>query len=322
MTTDVLLILGAIFVWAAAALLGVICFFSKKPKSSQSQSHAQLLPVGIADWEDIVDYKMLYVDKTSLFNSLITTKRKVFLARPQGMGKSLLCSMLADLFVNGTSDFKHTAICDNWSDQNRYQVIRLSFGGLGGHDEIMMRNSLKGLLVESYVSAGFAQVKNMEYAATTLNRLLGHLSSISLKNRLVFLIDDWDYPLTASYGYPVRYQAALDVLSEFYTWLNHLEHVCFILVTGKTHELSSQLVTCGDIRDISADPEYATLLGLTPEELESNYAPFIEAAAQRRGESVEAVRAALEACACEVSLDGGAKVKLYNPRAVSRLLAP
>ena len=54
MTTDVLLILGAIFVWAAAALLGVICFFSKKPKSSQSQSHAQLLPVGIADWEDIV----------------------------------------------------------------------------------------------------------------------------------------------------------------------------------------------------------------------------------------------------------------------------
>lgn len=185
-----------------------------------------------------------------------------------------------------------------------------------------MRNSLKGLLVEAYVSAGFAQVKNMEYAATTLNRLLGHLSSISLKHRLVFLIDDWDYPLTASYGYPVRYQAALDVLSEFYTWLNHLEHVCFILVTGKTHELSSQLVTCGDIRDISADPEYATLLGLTPEELESNYAPFIEAAAQRRGESVEAVRAALEACACEVSLDGGAKVKLYNPRAVSRLLAP
>lgn len=142
------------------------------------------------------------------------------------------------------------------------------------------------------------------------------------KNRLVFLIDDWDYPLTASYGYPVRYQAALDVLTEFYAWLNRLNHVRFILVTGQAHELSSQLVTCGDIRDISADPEYATLLGFTLDELESNYAPFIETAVQRRGESVEAVRAALEECASEISLEGDTKVKLYNPRAVNRLLAP
>ena len=81
-------------------------------------------------------------------------------------------------------------------------------------------------------------------------------------------------------------------------------------------------MTCGDIRDISADPEYVSLLGFTPEELESNYAPFIEAAAQRRGESVAAVRAALEECASEISLEGGTKVNLYNPRAVNRLLAP
>lgn len=322
MSTDVLLILGTIFVWAAAALLGVICFFSKRPQKNNAQPNTMLLPVGVTDWEDIVDYNMFFVDKTSLLNSLLLTKRKVFLARSQGMGKTLLCSMLADLFVYGTGDFKGTAVGADWPDSKRYQVIKLSFGGLSGQDEVALRNSLKGLLVEAYVNAGFAQVKKMEYAATTLNRLLGHLSSISLKNRLVFLIDDWDYPLTASYGFPVRYQAALDVLSEFYAWLNHLNHVRFILVTGQAHELSSKLVTCGEIRDISTDPEYATLLGFTPDELESNYAPFIEAAAQRRGESVEAVRAALEACACEISLEGGTKVKLYNPRAVNRLLAP
>lgn len=322
MSTNVLLILGTAFVWAAAALLGVICFFSKKPKSSQSQSQATLLPVGVADWEDIVDFNMFYVDKTSLLNSLLSTKRKVFLARPQGMGKTLLCSMLADLFVYGTGDFKGTAVGADWPDNKRYQVIKLSFAGLAGQDEVALRNSLKGLLVEAYVNAGFAQVKKMEFAATTLNRLLGHLSSISLKNRLVFLIDDWDCPLTASYGYPVRYQAVLDVLSEFYAWLNKLNHVRFILVTGQAHELSSQLVTSGDIRDISADPAFATLLGFTPDELESHYAPFIEAAAQRRGESVEAVRATLEECASEISLEGGTQVKLYNPRAVNRLLAP
>ena len=117
-------------------------------------------------------------------------------------------------------------------------------------------------------------------------------------------------------------QLELDVLSEFYAWLNKLNHVRFILVTGQAHELSSQLVTSGDIRDISADPAFATLLGFTPDELESHYAPFIEAAAQRRGESVEAVRATLEECASEISLEGGTQVKLYNPRAVNRLLAP
>lgn len=322
MTTDVLLILGTIFVWAAAALLGLICFFTKKPHSSTPPSYGKLLPLGVANWEDIVDYNMFYVDKTSLLNSLITTKRKVFLARPQGMGKSLLCSMLADLLVNGTGDFKNTAIYDAWPDKNRYQVIKLSFGGLAGSDEIALRNSLKGLLVEAYLNAGFAQVKKLEFTATTLNRLLNHLSSISLKQRLVFLIDDWDYPLTANYDYPVRYQAVLAVLSEFYAWLNKLDHVRFILVTGQAHELSSKLVTCGDIRDISADPEYATVLGLTQDELELNYRPFIEAAAQRRGDSIEAVRAALEACVCVVSLENGAEVKLYNPRAVNRLLAP
>ena len=154
MSTDVLLILGTAFVWAAAVLLGVICFFSKKPKSSQPQSHATLLPVGVADWEDIVDYNMFFVDKTSLFKSLLMTKRKVFLARPQGMGKTLLCSMLADLFVYGTGDFKNTVVYGDWPDNKRNQVIRLSFGGMAGQDEVALRNSLKGLLVEAYVNAG------------------------------------------------------------------------------------------------------------------------------------------------------------------------
>ena len=78
----------------------------------------KVLPTGISDWDDIRYYDMFFVDKTEKLKSLVKIKRKVFLSRPRRMGKSILCSMLAELFKNGvTADFLDTAIHGSWPEK-------------------------------------------------------------------------------------------------------------------------------------------------------------------------------------------------------------
>lgn len=95
----------------------------------------KVLPTGISDWDDIRYYDMFFVDKTEKLKSLVKIKRKVFLSRPRHMGKSILCSMLAELFSKGvTDDFRDTAIYHSWPEQCTYPVISISFINVSGND--------------------------------------------------------------------------------------------------------------------------------------------------------------------------------------------
>ena len=51
-------------------------------------------PIGIQDFESIINDGYLYVDKTSLIYRLVTEGKIYFLSRPRRFGKSLLVSTL------------------------------------------------------------------------------------------------------------------------------------------------------------------------------------------------------------------------------------
>lgn len=69
----------------------------------------------------------IYVDKTAYVYELARERSKVFLARPEGFGKTLLLSTFESLFAHGLRDFHGLAIEDHWTDERRYTVLRLDF---------------------------------------------------------------------------------------------------------------------------------------------------------------------------------------------------
>lgn len=274
----------------------------------------KVLPTGISDWDDIRYYDMFFVDKTEKLKSLVKIKRKVFLSRPRRMGKSILCSMLAELFKNGvTDDFLDTAIHGSWPEKRTYPVISISFINISGNDVKTFENSLIDELVEAYKDAGFPEVEQFQSGTNSLDAFLKKLYSISNKHRLVLLIDEWDHPLSSNLGNEKNFNDVLSVLKQFYSWVRRIKHLRFVLVTGIMRYRSASLFTGQDIRDISMDPAYASLIGYTHEELITNYAPYIKEAAKRRGESEEELIAQLKDYYDGFCFDANAQVKLYSP---------
>ena len=271
------------------------------------------LPIGVSDWEAIRKADYFFVDKTAQLRNLVS-KPKIFLSRPRRMGKSMLCSMLKNLFTNGVRDFEGTAVHDLWTeDQGSDAVINLSFYRVKGDNLASFENSLISKIVTAYKLAGYPEVEAFAQDANNLDNFLDKLNQISRKDYLVFLIDEWDHPLSSNLGDEEKYNIALTVLQTFYSWLRELDHLRFVLVTGIMRYKSTSLFTGQDIRDISMDPDYASLVGYTHEELITNYAPYIKEAARRLGISEDELIAQLEAYYDGFCFDEEAKVKLYSP---------
>ena len=90
------------------------------------------LPLGICSWSEIRANNFFFVDKSAKLAVLVSDLHKVFFARPYGMGKTLLCSMLKELFAHGTQNFEGTAIYDEWPEAQCYQVISLNLSEIFG----------------------------------------------------------------------------------------------------------------------------------------------------------------------------------------------
>ena len=60
-------------------------------------------PIGIQNFEELIQTGCVYVDKTNLIYNLIDEGKYYFLSRPRRFGKSLLISTL-DAFFSGRKD--------------------------------------------------------------------------------------------------------------------------------------------------------------------------------------------------------------------------
>ena len=87
---------------------------------------------GISQYTDFAAKNALFVDKTALLQKLVDEKF-VLLSRPRRFGKSLLVSMLTELFTNGVKNFQGKTIYERWHEKT-YPALNLSFAGLTNPD--------------------------------------------------------------------------------------------------------------------------------------------------------------------------------------------
>ena len=284
--------------------------------SEQIEQNLQDLPIGISDWEYIQGKNLFFVDKSAKILKLIAKPRKVFLSRPRRMGKTTLISHIKEYFTArpGTPDAQQVA--------EQVYVITLKFDEVEGANAAALEQSLQDSLVEAYNAAGIPQANECEAQAQSFGRFLKKLAQLKLDRPLVFLIDEWDKQLSLHLNHKEAFDENLAVLRTFYTWLRNLTNIRFILITGIMRYSESSLFTGNDITDISMDPLWADLVGVTEDELTKYYAPYIKEAARRLNCSEAELIAQLKEYYDGFCFDNEAKVKLYCPWSLNNFFRP
>ena len=239
------------------------------------------IPLGVSKWDVLRNRNYLIVDKTAKLAKLVEFNT-VCLARSRRMGKTTLCSMLYELFAHGTDKFKGTQIYDLWPEEKgrTYPVIRLSFSTMQCMDASEFENVLKENIATAFTTAGFPEAQSFDQNEL-LSVFLGNFDVIAEQHWLVFLIDDWDYPLFNSLDKEDDFKLFQAALSAFYAWLRNLPKKRFVLLTGIMRYCETSLFSGQDIQDLSMDPDFADLLGYTQDELQHAFKDYITLTCQQ-----------------------------------------
>ena len=235
-------------------------------------------PIGTQTFSKIMEEGMVYVHKTDLVYKLVQ-KNICFFCRPRRFGKSLLISTL-DGYFNGRKElFKGLKIEALEKDWKQYPVFRIDFsqGNFKNPDYIssIMRNYLdeweeKYNVCKKYDEIGvrFANVIVAAHEKTG--------------QKVVVLIDEYDKPMLDVLMEPEE-QWNRDYLKEIYsTFKKADEHLRFVLLTGVT-KFSQVSVFSGfnQPEDISMNPDFDALCGITVDEMEEYFDGEIEEMALR-----------------------------------------
>ncbi len=232
------------------------------------------LPIGIQTFEEIRKNGYLYVDKTAMVYRIANEGKPYFLSRPRRFGKSLLLSTFESYFLGRKDLFKGLAIEKMETEWKQYPVLHLDLNAhkyVCGEDLLAMLNQHLEKWEREY---GLA-VKDRspeERFATIIQRAYEQTGS-----QVVVLIDEYDKPLLQALLNEPLLEEYRRTLKAFYGVLKSADrYLRFVLLTGVTK--FSQVSVFSDLNqlnDISMKPPYATVCGITQQELVNTFAPEI-----------------------------------------------
>ena len=236
------------------------------------------LPVGIQGYEKLITDNFLYVDKTKYIYSLVHNNVPYFMSRPRRFGKSLLLSTLKAYFEGKKELFENLDIVrleegnpDAWK---QYPVFYFDFNG-DIYTETAIETILDGMLSD------WEAVYGDKYKDRTLGERFQKVMESAVQKtglRCVVLIDEYDKPLLDTINEPEKHSHIKDVFKGFFSRLKKAdESIQFIFITGvsKFHKVSI-FSDLNQLKDISTNEEYASLCGITEDELNMYFSDEID----------------------------------------------
>jgi hypothetical protein len=250
----------------------------------------RLLPTGIQSFSKIRENGYVYVDKTPQIYPLVTgIEGAFFLSRPRRFGKSLLCSTLGDIFEGRRELFGGIAgrpalAMDSFDwEWKAHPVIHLDLNA-GDYS--------KGTAVLDDVLQNGLENTARDYGVTlrgqTLPTRFGNLIA-DMHGRggekTVVIIDEYDKPLTNTLDKREAHIELRQALKGFYGVLKTCDaHLRFIFITGVSKFSHVSIFSdLNQLTDLTLDPRYADICGLTQEELEADFEPEIEEVLKNTG---------------------------------------
>ena len=239
------------------------------------EANDRKLPVGIQSFEEIRKDGYLYVDKTDIIWHLANRGKKYnYLSRPRRFGKSVLVDTLETYFLGKKELFEGLKIMQLETEWVKRSVIRLDMSQAGAEPE-----SLKGYqnyTFQEYESLyGIEAKENFPLATRLIEIIKTAYNKTGLQ--VVILIDEYDSPLQHSWKTP-QHEACRDIYREVFSVLKAQDkYEKFVFITGITKFTQISLFSVlNNLSNISFNPEYAALCGITKEELLRDFTPEVK----------------------------------------------
>ena len=256
-------------------------------------SAMQKLPIGIQNFEKLRGSDYLYVDKTEVIYNLVHDASVYFLSRPRRFGKSLLCSTLKAYFEGERELFRGLAIERLETEWQQYPVLYFDFNGeqYGGVDNLER-------VLSRHLSQWEAVYGCKDPNETVSGRFHNLIISIREQTgkRVVVIVDEYDKPLLESFGNDDAQEQSRGLFKGFFGNLKKLdEHLQFVFFTGVTKFSKVSIFSdLNHLYDISLEPRYETICGISTDELTTNFADRIQSMADFNNMSYDACMAMLK----------------------------
>ena len=234
------------------------------------------LPVGIQTYEEIVNLNCLYVDKTEYVYKMINLSKYIFLSRPRRFGKSLLVSTLAAYFEGKKHLFKGTFIDGVEKDWTEYPVLRFDMSTAKHVDTESLTIELAGKHTdyEKIYGPNDASKPNLN------QRLEGLIQRASEKTgkQVVVLIDEYDAPLLDVAHEKTQLDDLRQIMRNFYSPLKACDkYLKFVFITGITKFSQLSIFSeLNNLKNISMNPEFAAVCGISEEEIETQMSDYLD----------------------------------------------
>jgi len=254
----------------------------------------RILPIGIQDFADIRERGFVYVDKTARIHELITGSGKAFfLSRPRRFGKSVLCSTLKAIFegrrelfaeISGRPALAINSLDWGW---NKHPVLRLDLNaGVYSNGVEALHSAINSELQREAKKHGIAleSTDNISQFKHIIKEACDKTGE-----KTVVIIDEYDKPLLETMTDKALHLAIRNELKGFYGVLKSSdESLRFVFLTGVTK--FSHVSVFSDLNqlvDLTLNPHYADICGMTEEEVERNFDPEITAILEETGKERE-----------------------------------
>ena len=225
-----------------------------------------LYPIGIQNFEKIRKEGYVYVDKTALIHRLATTGTYYFLSRPRRFGKSLLVSTIEAYFKGKKELFKGLALEQLEKDWAQYPVLHLDLNG----SKYMYPEDLVVLLsqhLDNWEKEYCITVRYNDLEARFRDVIVAAYEKTG--KQVVILIDEYDKPIVNNLDKKELADYYRAALQGFYGVIKSMgEQTKFCLLTGvsKIGKLSV-FSTLNNLTDISMEPEYSDICGISENDL-------------------------------------------------------
>ena len=273
---------------------------------------ARKYPIGIQTFSEIRKDGYIYIDKTDLVWNLAHEAKYIFLSRPRRFGKSLLTTTLDSYFQGRKDLFEGLRIMELEKDWETYPVIHLD---LSTAKRQPSAEELRATLM--WLMNPLCNVYGRDALETSPGKMLNgliHRAYEQTGKQVAVIIDEYDAPLLDVLHESEQLDQFRNVMQEFYVQLKANEAMvkfCFITGITKFSQLSI-FSTINNLMNVSMDPRYTAICGITEEEFERDMAPDIAMLAEEYGCTFEEMHAKLKQ-----QYDGyrfsEAPQEIYNP---------
>ncbi len=252
-------------------------------------------PIGVQSFEDLRTDGYAYVDKTGFIPKLLSNKY-YFLSRPRRFGKSLLLSTLEAYFRGKKELFEGLEVSKYEHDWVEHPVVHVDFASMGVTTPRDFDFQLSLQLEDIAASYGIEIPVERRKANLAFEYLIRRLHETTGR-KVVILIDEYDKGIIEMLQDEAMMEESTKVLRPFFSVLkSHDRYIRFAFITGVSRFRNTTIFSgFNNPLDISMDPEFAAICGITPQELEANFAEGIDRIAREYSYSREkAVEALLQ----------------------------